>query len=144
MAGRNADSAAGGCAVSLWSAVRRGSPSTPATFCPRCRFSSSPSAASELPSLEEPEWRWRWRQSLLAYTVVSSLSIYPHSLSYFNELAAVLPTPADASYPKPYEEHGEHGGLWPTIKDAVAAGPRNGPRHLLDSNIDWGQDLYLP
>ena len=21
-------------------------------------------------------------------------------------------------------------------------GPRNGPRHLLDSNIDWGQDLF--
>jgi hypothetical protein len=79
---------------------------------------------------------------LLAYTVLSSLSIYPHSLSYFNELAAVLPTSADASYPKSYEEHGEHGGLWPTIKDALAAGPRNGPRHLLDSNIDWGQDLY--
>ena len=32
--------------------------------------------------------------------------------------------------------------LWPTIKNAVAAGPWNGPRHLLDSNVDWGQDLY--
>lgn len=44
-------------------------------------------------------------------TIVSSLSVYPHSLSYFHELAG---------------------------------GPRGGPRHLLDANIDWGQDLlYL-
>ncbi|MBF6596556.1 MAG: glycosyltransferase family 39 protein, partial [Thermaceae bacterium] len=45
------------------------------------------------------------------WTVGSSLSIYPHSLSYFNELAG---------------------------------GPANGHAHLVDSNIDWGQDLlYL-
>jgi hypothetical protein len=36
--------------------------------------------------------------------------IYPHSLSYFNELAG---------------------------------GPNNGHAHLLDSNIDWGQDLLF-
>jgi len=78
---------------------------------------------------------------LLAYTVISSLSVYPHSLSYFNELAAILPTPADASYPKPHDEGG-HRGLWETFKDVLGAGPRNGPRHLLDSNIDWGQDLF--
>lgn len=41
----------------------------------------------------------------------SSLYRYPHSLSYFNELAG---------------------------------GPRAGPRHLHNSNLDWGQDLlYL-
>jgi hypothetical protein len=41
----------------------------------------------------------------------SSLAIYPHSMSYFNELAG---------------------------------GPTNGSAHLVDSNIDWGQDLlYL-
>ena len=46
-----------------------------------------------------------------AWFIVSSLSVYPHSLSYFNEFAG---------------------------------GPRNGHRHLLNSNIDWGQDLlYL-
>jgi len=45
----------------------------------------------------------------LLWSVVSSLSVYPHSLSYFNELAG---------------------------------GPRNGGEHLLDSNIDWGQDLF--
>ncbi len=43
--------------------------------------------------------------------VASSLWVYPHSLSYFNELAGA---------------------------------PANGHNHLLDSNIDWGQDiLYL-
>ncbi len=47
----------------------------------------------------------------LTWSVGSSLWTYPHSLSYFNELAG---------------------------------GPRNGGEYLLDSNIDWGQDLlYL-
>ena len=45
----------------------------------------------------------------LVWTVGSSLWVYPHSLSYFNELAG---------------------------------GPRNGHEHLLDSNIDWGQDFF--
>jgi hypothetical protein len=40
--------------------------------------------------------------------VTSSLSVYPHSLSYFNE---------------------------------SIGGPLNGPKHLLGSNVDWGQDL---
>jgi hypothetical protein len=62
-------------------------------------------------------------------------------MSYFNELAALLPTPADSSYPK-YNESDKRRGLWSAVKDALAAGPRNGPRHLLDSNIDWGQDLF--
>lgn len=44
-------------------------------------------------------------------SAVSSLLVYPHSLSYFSELAG---------------------------------GPKNGHWHLLNSNIDWGQDLlYL-
>ncbi len=47
----------------------------------------------------------------LAWSVATSVLIYPHSLSYFNELVG---------------------------------GPRNGHAHLLNSNIDWGQDLlYL-
>lgn len=47
----------------------------------------------------------------LAWSVTSSLWVYPHSISYFNELAG---------------------------------GPKNGGAYLLDSNIDWGQDvLYL-
>ncbi len=47
----------------------------------------------------------------MAWSVGSSLWVYPYSLSYFNELAG---------------------------------GPKNGHAHLLNSNIDWGQDLlYL-
>jgi 4-amino-4-deoxy-L-arabinose transferase-like glycosyltransferase len=45
----------------------------------------------------------------LGWSVASSLWVYPHSLSYFNELAG---------------------------------GPANGHAHLVDSNIDWGQDLF--
>jgi hypothetical protein len=44
----------------------------------------------------------------LAVSVCGSLTVYPHSLSYFNSLAG---------------------------------GPVNGGRHLIDSNLDWGQDL---
>ncbi len=47
---------------------------------------------------------------LLASTVVGSLRVFPHSMSYFNLLAG---------------------------------GPRGGPEHLLDANIDWGQDLLF-
>lgn len=46
--------------------------------------------------------------ALALWGAVSSLSIYPHSLSYFNE---------------------------------VAGGPTGGHACLVDSNIDWGQDL---
>jgi hypothetical protein len=46
----------------------------------------------------------------LAWSVASSLWIYPHSLSYFNELVG---------------------------------GPKGGHWHLLNSNIDWGQDLLF-
>lgn len=45
----------------------------------------------------------------VAWSIASSLWVYPHALSYFNELAG---------------------------------GPRRGSEHLLDSNIDWGQDLF--
>ena len=47
--------------------------------------------------------------ALVVWSVTSSLFVFPHSLSYFNELAG---------------------------------GPKGGQRHLLDSEIDWGQDLY--
>ncbi|MHC5537201.1 ArnT family glycosyltransferase [Singulisphaera rosea] len=53
--------------------------------------------------------RARWLAwGLLTASIASSLSVYPSSLSYFNE---------------------------------AAGGPTRGPRHLVDSNIDWGQDL---
>ena len=43
-------------------------------------------------------------------SLISSLSVYPHSVSYFNELAG---------------------------------GPTRGHWHLIDSNIDWGQDMFF-
>jgi hypothetical protein len=45
----------------------------------------------------------------MSWSVGSSLLVYPHSMSYFNELAG---------------------------------GPKNGSTQLIDSNIDWGQDLF--
>jgi hypothetical protein len=45
----------------------------------------------------------------VTWAVISSLLIYPHSMSYFNELIG---------------------------------GPVNGPKYLLGSCIDWGQDEY--
>jgi hypothetical protein len=48
--------------------------------------------------------------SASAWSIVSSLLVYPHSLSYFNELAG---------------------------------GPTGGAAHLINSNIDWGQDLLF-
>ena len=46
----------------------------------------------------------------LAWSIINSLSVYPHSLSYFNELVG---------------------------------GPTGGPKHLIHSNVDWGQDLLF-
>lgn len=46
----------------------------------------------------------------LVWAIGSSLWIYPHSLSYFNE---------------------------------IVGGPRYGHNHLINSNIDWGQDLLF-
>lgn len=61
--------------------------------------------------------RWRWASlkplrylpaALLALFVAASLSVYPHTLAFFN---------------------------------SIVGGPRNGYRHLVDSSLDWGQDL---
>ena len=76
---------------------------------------------------------------LLLWSVGSSLWVYPHSISYFNELAVVLPTPKDVEYPSPPETS---KGLKGSIIRLLDAGSLNGPRHLLDSNIDWGQDIF--
>lgn len=62
-------------------------------------------------NLNEQNWKQRWiLYSATTWAIISSLWIYPHSLSYFNEFVG---------------------------------GPRGGPAHLLDANIDWGQDLLL-
>lgn len=83
----------------------------------------------------------------LGWMIISSLWIYPHSLSYFNELAAVLPTPEDENYPEQIIKKADAGGglfmaPFKMLDAFFTAGPKNGPRHLLDSNIDWGQDLF--
>jgi hypothetical protein len=78
--------------------------------------------------------------TLLAWSVASSLWVYPHSIAYFNELAAVIPTSEDRNYPKP--EQKPTLTVWQKVHRLLDAGPLNGPRHLLDSNIDWGQDHY--
>ncbi|GHT44764.1 hypothetical protein FACS189454_03030 [Planctomycetales bacterium] len=72
---------------------------------------------------------------LMAWSIFSSLWIYPHSLSYFNELAAIIPTPLESRAPQ--EPAGTSG-----IVSIFNAGARNGGRHLLESNIDWGQDIF--
>lgn len=46
----------------------------------------------------------------LVWSIMSSLLVYPHNLSYFNELVG---------------------------------GPKGGPKHLIHSNVDWGQDLLF-
>ncbi|GHT42805.1 hypothetical protein FACS189443_6160 [Planctomycetales bacterium] len=66
---------------------------------------------------------------LMAWSIFSSLWIYPHSLSYFNELAAIIPTPLESRAPQ--EPAGTSG-----IVSIFNAGARNGGRHLLESNID--------
>ena len=76
---------------------------------------------------------------LLLWSISSSLYVYPHSISYFNGLAAVLPTPRDMEYPKTPEVAKSFSDR---LKHRLDAGPLNGPRHLLGSNVDWGQDLF--
>lgn len=83
----------------------------------------------------------------LGWMIVSSMAVYPHSLSYFNELAAAIPTPYDDSCLKPIEltssdAHEGRASLLARLHNTLTIGPRHGPRHLLDSNIDCGQDLF--
>ena len=59
-----------------------------------------------------------------------------------------LPTPKDKNYPEQIiKKANATGGLFSTpfqMLDAFfTAGPKNRPRHLIDSNIDWGQDLFV-
>jgi hypothetical protein len=54
------------------------------------------------------KWPTRIVALLVVLLAVESLTMYPHYLAYFNQ---------------------------------IAGGPRNGYRHLVDSSLDWGQDL---
>ena len=64
----------------------------------------------ELSSGRFRHWASVLTTGLLASSILSSLWIYPHSMSYFNE---------------------------------IAGGPRRGDDHLINSNVDWGQDLFF-
>lgn len=77
---------------------------------------------------------------LTAWSTLSVLSVYPNSISYFNELAAVIPTSGTERPKIPRVQKSHRLSSW--YKTLVSAGPINGPRHLLDSNIDWGQDFF--
>ena len=77
---------------------------------------------------------------LLTWSIESSLWVYPHSIVYFNELSAIIPTPEDRHYT--HQESKSARTLWHKIHRFLDAGPLNGPRHLLDSNVDWRQDYY--
>jgi 4-amino-4-deoxy-L-arabinose transferase-like glycosyltransferase len=76
---------------------------------------------------------------LLLWSVGSSLWVYPHSIAYFNELAAIIPTPEDKNYPRLKEEPLVTSQK---VRRVLDAGPLAGPRHLLFSSVDWNQDLF--
>ena len=75
----------------------------------------------------------------LVWSLGSSLWVYPHSIAYYNELAAVIPTPEGRNALRP--ESGKRK-VREKVRDALNAGPLGGPRHLLGSNTDWGQDIF--
>jgi hypothetical protein len=61
-------------------------------------------------AVEGAGWLRGLAGAALAWSVTASLLVFPHSLSYFNELVG---------------------------------GPTRGAEHLVDSNLDWGQDVLL-
>lgn len=82
----------------------------------------------------------RWLAAvLLAWSVGSSLWVYPHSIAYFNELVAVIPAPSEKNG---FSQQNLDVTAWQKVSNLFNSGPLNGPRHLLDSNVDWHQDLY--
>lgn len=76
---------------------------------------------------------------LLGWSIFSSLWVYPHSIAYFNELAAAIPAPGEKWGSA---QQNQNSTIWQKVSNLFDCGPLNGPRHLLDSNIDWHQDLY--
>ena len=63
----------------------------------------------------------------------SSLAAYPHNIAYFNDLTALIPTPEVPDIPRQEPR--------PRLSAFLDLGSRHAPRHLLDSNIEWGQTL---
>jgi len=64
--------------------------------------------AARVVTLSWPRWIQVTSPVLAAWLIIGTITIFPHYLSYFNELAG---------------------------------GPAEGYQHLVDSNLDWGQDL---
>ena len=78
---------------------------------------------------------------LTAWSTLSVLSVYPNSISYFNELAAVIPTSGTERPTIPRVQKSHRLSSW--YKTLVSAGPINGPRHLLDRRRRMRQRLRL-
>jgi hypothetical protein len=79
----------------------------------------------------------------ILWSLISSLAVFPHSLSYFNELAAILPVKSTFAFSTPVSKDFTVGYA-SDIRWMLTSGARHGPRHLLDSNVDWSQDIvYL-
>lgn len=69
-------------------------------------------------------WTWLAVAGIaLVINILSVARVHPHEFSYFNELTGAT-------------SDGE-----PSVNFAFGNGPRFGRLHLIDSNIDWGQDL---
>lgn len=79
----------------------------------------------------------------LAWSMLSALSIYPYSISYFNELTNLLPVAAGTPKAPQVPTDFERANALSRIQMALTSGSRSGPQHLLDSNIDWSQDLFF-
>ena len=58
---------------------------------------------------------------LLIWYLAEFISVYPSYLTYFNEFALLRPS-------------------W--ASDGQAGGPAGGHNYVVDSNLDWGQDLW--
>ena len=73
------------------------------------------------------------------WNVVSVVAIYPHEISYFNELTPLLnPSKEYARVPAAPA----NASALTRIKRALACGSYAAPRHFIDSNVDWGVEEY--
>lgn len=66
--------------------------------------------------------------------------IYPHSIAYFNELAAVIPT-SNKRIHLPDKSISRFSPI-EKINDLFDYGFLNGSLHLNHSNVDWGQGIF--
>lgn len=76
---------------------------------------------------------------LLMWSCWSVGTVFPDSIAYFNGLTAVIPVPEQETLP-----HGPEPpcSLLGKSRYLYNVGVRDGPRHLLNSNVDWGQGVF--